>query len=85
MLSGSIAGLRVRPMDPSDAQAVLDIYAAGIAGGLATFETDNHASLALRAKYGFRTVGVRHRPGKLRGVWRDVVAIERRSAVAGLE
>lgn len=163
--------MRIRPMTPADAESVLDIYAAGIAGGLATFDTeapswerfdasrltahrlvaehdgtvlgwaavsqvssrpayagvvehsvyvhpdahgqgagsallealiasteaagiwtiqsgiftDNRASLALHAKHGFRTVGVRHRPGKLHGVWRDVVAIERRSTVAGLE
>ncbi|WP_040392690.1 GNAT family N-acetyltransferase [Catelliglobosispora koreensis] len=158
-------------MTTADAQAVLDIFAAGIAGGMATFETEtpgwerfdaarlpdhrwvaehdgtvlgwaavsqvsarpayagvaehsvyvhphahgqgvgsallealiasteaagiwtiqsgvfpeNTASLALHAKHGFRTVGVRHRPGKLRGVWRDVVAIERRSTVTGIE
>lgn len=47
--------------------------------------TDNAASLALHARHGFRVVGVRERPGRLHGVWRDVIAIERRSAVAGVE
>lgn len=50
---------------------------------------ENGASLALHAGCGFRTVGTRKRLGKmahgpLTGHWRDVVFIERRSAVAGL-
>lgn len=40
---------------------------------------ENAASLALHARHGFRTVGVRERLGQLRGVWRDVVLLERRS------
>jgi L-amino acid N-acyltransferase YncA len=32
---------------------------------------------------GFREVGVRERIGQDRGVWRDVIFLERRSAVAG--
>ncbi|HUH06243.1 MAG TPA: GNAT family N-acetyltransferase [Egibacteraceae bacterium] len=40
---------------------------------------ENRASLALHARHGFRTVGVRERMGQLRGVWRDVVLLERRS------
>ncbi len=163
--------LTVRPMTAADAEAVLDIYAAGIAEGIATFDTDapswerfdasrlpahrlvaerhgrvlgwvavsrvsarpayagvvehsvyvhpgargrgvgsallqaliasteaagiwtiqsgiftdNAASLALHAKHGFRVVGTRERPGRLHGVWRDVIAIERRSTVVGVE
>jgi phosphinothricin acetyltransferase len=39
---------------------------------------------------GFRTVGIRHRVGKmtygpLANTWRDVIAIERRSEVAGTD
>lgn len=41
------------------------------------------ASLALHQRVGFRVVGVRERPARLHGVWRDVVAVERGSAVAG--
>lgn len=164
-------GLTIRPMTADDAEAVLSIYAAGISGGIATFDTevpsweqfdafrlpahrlvaergervlgwvavskvsarpayagvvehsvyvhpdaqgqgigstllqaliasteaagiwtiqsgiftDNAASLALHARHGFRVVGIRERPGRLHGVWRDVIAIERRSIVAGIE
>ncbi|HEV7656343.1 MAG TPA: GNAT family N-acetyltransferase [Mycobacteriales bacterium] len=44
---------------------------------------ENEASLALHRGAGFRVVGVRDRPGRLRGRWRDVVIVERRSKVAG--
>jgi len=44
---------------------------------------ENAASLALHEACGFRRVGVRERLGKLSGRWRDVVLLERRSAVAG--
>jgi L-amino acid N-acyltransferase YncA len=40
---------------------------------------ENTASLAMHRRCGFRTVGVRERPGKLDGRWRDVVLLERRS------
>ena len=46
---------------------------------------ENAASIALHTACGFRVVGVRERIGKRGGVWRDVVLMERRSAVAGLE
>ena len=42
---------------------------------------ENTSSLALHERYGFRVVGTRERIGKLGGIWRDVVLIERRSAV----
>ncbi|MGH8876579.1 MAG: GNAT family N-acetyltransferase [Stackebrandtia sp.] len=42
--------------------------------------TDNTASLALHAKHGFRTVGIRQRLGQTAtGTWRDVTLLERRS------
>ena len=44
---------------------------------------ENRASLALVRKCGFREVGRRERLGKLDGVWRDVLMLERRSQVAG--
>jgi phosphinothricin acetyltransferase len=44
---------------------------------------ENLASLALQESCGFRRVGVRHRLGRLNGVWRDVVLLERRSGVVG--
>jgi L-amino acid N-acyltransferase YncA len=45
---------------------------------------ENHASLALCRKCGFREVGCRERLGKLDSVWRDVLLLERRSHVAGV-
>lgn len=45
---------------------------------------ENLASLALVKKCGFREVGRRERIGKLHGVWRDVLLLERRSRVVGI-
>ena len=44
---------------------------------------ENAASLALHRNHGFRVVGTRERLGQLAGKWRDVVLLERRSAVVG--
>lgn len=44
---------------------------------------ENEASLALHRACGFREVGRRERLGSLGGVWRDVILLERRSAVVG--
>lgn len=56
-------------------------------GGIWTIQTgvfpENESSLALHRSAGFRTLGVRERPGQLGGRWRDVVMLERRSAVTG--
>ncbi|CAL9459261.1 N-acetyltransferase family protein [Streptomyces sp. enrichment culture] len=40
---------------------------------------ENAASLAVHRRAGFRVIGVRERIGRHRGVWRDVVLVERRS------
>ena len=45
---------------------------------------ENHASLRLHEKCGFRVLGVREKVGRLAGRWRDVVLLERRSATAGV-
>jgi len=58
-------------------QAALCTIQAGIFPG-------NIASLALHRSCGFRVVGRRERLGQLRGVWRDVILMERRSPNAGL-
>ena len=42
---------------------------------------ENEPSLALLRRFGFRTVGTRERIGRLHGVWRDTVLVERRSEV----
>jgi phosphinothricin acetyltransferase len=51
--------------------------------GLWTLQTgvfpENEASLRLLRRFGFRVVGTRERIGRLHGVWRDVVLLERRS------
>ncbi|MEV4551450.1 GNAT family N-acetyltransferase [Nonomuraea wenchangensis] len=44
---------------------------------------ENAASLSLHQALGFRVVGTRERVGRHHGVWRDVMLIERRSAVIG--
>src|SRR5665811_1560164 len=57
------------------------------AAGVWTLETgifpENPASLALHARHGFRVIGTRERIGQMDGMWRDVVLLERRSAVVG--
>ncbi len=54
------------------------------AAGVWTLQTgifpENGASLALHARHGFRVVGTRERIGRMDGVWRDTVLLERRSA-----
>jgi L-amino acid N-acyltransferase YncA len=54
-------------------------------GGLWTLQTsvfpENEASLALLRRFGFRTVGTREHIGRLHGIWRDTVLVERRSEV----
>jgi L-amino acid N-acyltransferase YncA len=51
-------------------------------GGIWTIQAgifpENEASLALHRACGFREVGTRERIGRLDGVWRDVVLLERR-------
>jgi phosphinothricin acetyltransferase len=51
---------------------------------------ENEASIALHRKHGFREVGRREKIGKmsygaLEGVWRDVILLERRSLIVGVE
>ena len=44
---------------------------------------ENHRSLALLERNGFRRLGIREKIGKLGNTWRDVVLLERRSRIAG--
>jgi len=46
---------------------------------------ENHASLSLHRKLGFRIIGFREKVGKQHGVWRDVNLLERRSKIAGTD
>jgi phosphinothricin acetyltransferase len=45
---------------------------------------ENTASLALHQGCGFRVVGFREGLGQLRGRWRDVQLLERRSRIVGV-
>ena len=45
---------------------------------------ENEASIAIHKACGFRIVGVRERVGKMDGVWRNVVLMERRSKNVGI-
>jgi L-amino acid N-acyltransferase YncA len=55
--------------------------------GIWTLETgvfpENEPSLRLLQRFGFRIVGTRERIGRMHGMWRDVVFLERRSEVVG--
>ncbi len=62
---------------------VADSQAAGLWTLQAGIFPENFASIALHKSAGFRVVGQRERLGKMNGRWRDVVLMERRSAVAG--
>ena len=69
-------------------QALLErLVAESETAGLWTLQAgifpENGASVALHQRCGFRVVGVRQRLGQLRGVWRDVLLLERRSALVG--
>ena len=61
------------------------LVASSERGGIWTLESgifpENEASLALHRAVGFRVVGVRERLGRMHGVWRDVLLLERRSEV----
>jgi L-amino acid N-acyltransferase YncA len=66
-------------------RALLDeLVRASESAGLWTLQAgifpENIPSLGLHAACGFRVVGRRERIGQLRGVWRDVLLLERRSA-----
>ena len=45
---------------------------------------ENKASLALHKKSGFRVIGFREKIGRLNGLWRDNVILERRSKLVGV-
>jgi phosphinothricin acetyltransferase len=46
---------------------------------------ENQASLVLHERAGFRLVGRREKLGQMQGRWRDVLLLERRSAIAGVD
>jgi L-amino acid N-acyltransferase YncA len=60
---------------------VADSEAAGIWTLQAGIFPENEASVALHLACGFRVVGTRERLGQMNGTWRDVLFLERRSAI----
>ena len=46
---------------------------------------ENEASLKIHTNLGFRTVGYREKVGKMNGIWRDTILLERRSTKVGIE
>jgi L-amino acid N-acyltransferase YncA len=65
------------------ARLIADSEAEGIWTLQAGIFPENVASIALHQHAGFRIVGKRERLGQMNGRWRDVILMERRSAVAG--
>lgn len=63
------------------------LIASTEAAGIWTLQSgvfpENEASLKLHIRCGFRVVGVRERIGQYDGRWRDVLFLERRSAMTG--
>jgi L-amino acid N-acyltransferase YncA len=45
---------------------------------------ENKDSISLHKSCGFREVGTRARIGKMKGLWRDTVLLERRSKLVGV-
>ncbi len=69
-------------------RALLDrLVASTEAAGIWTIQSgifpENRPSIALHERAGFRIVGTRERIGRHQGRWRDVLLLERRSAVVG--
>jgi L-amino acid N-acyltransferase YncA len=67
------------------AELLAEVVGSSERAGIWTLETgvfpENEVSLRLLRRFGFRAVGTRKRIGRLHGVWRDVVLLERRSEV----
>jgi len=62
---------------------ITESEAAGVWTLQAGIFPENAASLAVHAGCGFRTVGRRERIGQMKGEWRDVLLLERRSTIVG--
>jgi L-amino acid N-acyltransferase YncA len=62
---------------------ILDSERNGIWSLLAVMFPENAGSVAMHRRCGFREAGRRERIGKLNGVWRDTIQLERRSQLIG--
>jgi L-amino acid N-acyltransferase YncA len=79
------AGARGRSIGKALLQAlVVASELAGIWTLQASIFRENSASIALHRACGFREVGYRERIGRLSGMWRDTILMERRSEVIGI-
>jgi L-amino acid N-acyltransferase YncA len=65
------------------------LIASTEAAGIWTIQSgvfpENTVSLRLHQRAGFRIIGTRERVGRHHGRWRDVLLLERRSPVVGLD
>ena len=77
----AVAAIYGEGIESGDAtfETLADSEAAGIWTIEAGVFPENTASLRLHHGCGFRTVGLRERIGRMNGVWRDVLLLERRS------
>jgi len=68
---------------------LLAVIEAAEGAGIWTLQSgtfpENTASIALQKACGFHEVGRRERLGKMGGRWRDVILLERRSTVVGID
>jgi len=46
---------------------------------------ENKGSLKIHEQTGFKVLGIREKIGKMNGIWRDTVLLERRSRVTGID
>ena len=85
------AAARGRGIGPRLMAALIEASeSAGIWTLQAGIFPENPESIALHRRFGFRVLGTRERVGRmahgpLAGRWRDVVLVERRSTLAGVE
>jgi len=65
------------------------LIAESEANGLWTLQAgifpENEKSIQLHLRNGFRVIGTRQRIGKMDGLWRDIVLLERRSDQVGVD
>ncbi|MEM1124464.1 MAG: N-acetyltransferase family protein [Bacteroidota bacterium] len=66
-------------------QLIFESEANGIWTLHAAIFRENIGSIKLHQKVGFRMIGYREKIGKLHGVWKDNVLMERRSSVVGTD
>jgi L-amino acid N-acyltransferase YncA len=66
-------------------ELIVDSESNGIWTLQANIFPENTASVRLHKSCGFREVGRRERIGKMKGVWRDTILLERRSDKVGID